>query len=364
MQDWTIVGFVVVSLLVVLGLLWMFRRRGRRAIERPVPPVSRGDAVVREEKDVPPSVEPELVPPQPAPVALDDRLSRTRGALSTALGRLFGRGGASQFSSAEWEEAEEGLLSADVGLTTSQSIVGAARESAARSNGTGLKELLRAECVRIFDAVPVASPVAAKPLVISIVGINGVGKTTTIGKLASRFVSEGKSVLLGAGDTFRAGAISQLKVWADRAGTQFVAGKEGGDPGAVAYDAVSAAKARGLDVVIIDTAGRLHTKVNLMDELKKVHKVMKKVIPEAPHETWLVLDGTLGQNSVRQAKEFRDALELTGVVITKLDGTAKGGAALSVAGELRLPIRFIGVGESVEDLIPFEPSRFVDAILS
>ena len=168
---------------------------------------------------------------------------------------------------------------------------------------------------------------------------------------------------MGAVDTFRAGAISQLKVWADRTGAQFVTGREGADPGAVAFDSVTAAKARGLDVVLLDTAGRLHTKANLMEELKKIHRVVKKVIPEAPHETWLVIDGTLGQNSVIQAKEFQKAIPLTGVIITKLDGTAKGGAVLAIAAELKLPIRYIGIGESVEDLTPFEPKAFVDAIL-
>ena len=202
-----------------------------------------------------------------------------------------------------------------------------------------------------------------KPYVISIVGVNGAGKTTTIGKLAHRFTSGGKTVLIGACDTFRAAAISQLKVWADRAGTQFVTGREGADPGAVAFDSVTAGKARNLDVVLLDTAGRLHTKTNLMDELKKVDRVIKKVIPEAPHETWLVLDGTTGQNALQQAREFQKILALTGVVITKLDGTAKGGAILAVASELKLPIKFIGIGEAIEDLIPFEPRPFIQAIL-
>lgn len=380
MLDWVTLAILSLVVLVVLGaLVWAAVARSRRVAREqprsselapPATPPPESVAPVEEHLELPEPVEvapapPVEAPPAVAPVALEQRLSRTRGALATALGRLFGKGGASRFTSEEWDEAEEGLLAADVGLGTAQAIVGAAKERAKGSNGTGLKDLLKEECIRLFESVPsVPVPLDKKPYVISIVGVNGVGKTTTIGKLASRFAGEGRSVLLAAGDTFRAGAISQLKVWAERSGSQFVAGREGGDPGAVAFDALTAAKARGVEVVLVDTAGRLHTKVNLMDELKKVHKVMKKVIPDAPHQTWLVLDGTLGQNSLRQAREFQSALELSGIILTKLDGTAKGGAALAVASEMKLPIRYIGVGEGVEDLVPFEPSRFVSAILA
>ncbi|MBY0369922.1 signal recognition particle-docking protein FtsY, partial [bacterium] len=175
---------------------------------------------------------------------------------------------------------------------------------------------------------------------------------------------DGKKVLLGACDTFRAAAVEQLRVWAERSGTEFVAGREGADPGATAFDAISAGKSRGMDVVLLDTAGRLHTKTHLMDELKRVHKVMQKVIPDAPHEIWMVVDGTLGQNSLAQAKQFHEALGLTGVVVTKLDGTAKGGAVLSLVSELNIPVRFIGVGEKATDLLPFEPKAFAKALLS
>jgi fused signal recognition particle receptor len=195
------------------------------------------------------------------------------------------------------------------------------------------------------------------------VGVNGVGKTTTVGKLSAYFSGQGRTVLLGAVDTFRAGAIAQLKVWAERTGSQFVTGREQADPGAVAFDAVTAGKSRGVDVVLLDTAGRLHTKDNLMEELKKIHRVVKKVIPDAPHERWLVLDGTAGQNSVRQAQEFHEALGLTGIIVTKLDGTAKGGVVFSIASDLKLPIRFIGVGEAQEDLISFAPKPYVEALL-
>ena len=202
-----------------------------------------------------------------------------------------------------------------------------------------------------------------KPLVVLMVGVNGSGKTTTIGKLAQRWKQEGKKVLLAAGDTFRAAAINQLQVWADRAGINCISQKSGADPSAVAYDAVQAAVARGVDVVLIDTAGRLQTNQNLMEELKKVKRVIGKVLPGAPHETLLVLDATLGQNSISQAKLFHETLELDGFVMTKLDGTAKGGVLFNLSGELKLPIYFIGVGEKAEDLQEFDPERFVEALI-
>lgn len=264
-----------------------------------------------------------------------------------------------------WDALEEILLEGDVGAPTTTFLVEKAK--ARCGEGAALeKDLLKEEMSRILSPAPKTVEELLDlnhPLVIAVVGINGAGKTTTIGKLAHHFSSKGKKVLLGAGDTFRAGAIAQLKTWAERAQVDFVTGREGADPGAVCFDAVSAGKARGSDVVILDTAGRLHTKSNLMDELKKVQKVIKKVIPEAPHEIWLVLDGTLGQNSIAQAKEFQQALGLTGLVITKLDGTAKGGAIFPISRELNLPVRFVGVGESQDALLPFHASQFVEAIL-
>jgi fused signal recognition particle receptor len=260
---------------------------------------------------------------------------------------------------------EETLLEGDLGAATTEFLLGQVRKSTGSSGATP-KEVLAREMVGLLKAPDLTIEALFEknqPLVISIVGINGAGKTTTIGKLAGYFKGSGKKVLLGAGDTFRAGAIAQLKTWADRVGVDFVTGREGADPGAVAFDSVAAAKARGMDVVLLDTAGRLHTKSNLMEELKKIHKVVKKVIPEAPHETWLVLDGTLGQNSLNQAKEFQQSLGLTGLIVTKMDGTAKGGALFPVSRELSLPVRFVGVGEAVEDLIPFDPEKFVQAIL-
>jgi fused signal recognition particle receptor len=202
------------------------------------------------------------------------------------------------------------------------------------------------------------------PRVVLILGVNGAGKTTTIGKLAAQLKAQGKSVLLGAGDTFRAAAADQLEVWADRAGVPIVTGPDGGDPSSVLFDAVKKASADGIDVVLCDTAGRLHTKTNLMEELKKVHRSLAKACPGAPHETILVLDGTVGQNAIAQAKQFGEASPLTGIILTKLDGTAKGGVVLGIVDELKVPIRYIGVGEKIDDLRHFVPDDFVAALFS
>lgn len=271
---------------------------------------------------------------------------------------------ASQEKFTELEGLEESLLMSDMGSSMAQHLIQKAVASSGEvSNGVGkavkseMKQLLSVNHKSIEELCK-----THHPLVISVVGINGAGKTTTIGKLAHQLSLRGKKVLLGAADTFRAGAIGQLKTWAERSGAEFVTGREGADPGAVAFDAVTAAKARGTDVVLIDTAGRLHTKSNLMDELKKIHKVIKKVEPTAPHETWLVVDGTLGQNSINQAREFQECLGLTGLVLTKMDGTAKGGAIFPITQELSLPVVFMGVGEGLEDLVPFDAEQFVEAL--
>ncbi len=355
---WLAVGIGGVA---VFCLVFWFRGRSKKqtTVGR-----AESEAVFVSRKDEPAA---RVAPAPPKEKPLRDRLSQTRGAFVDRLGGLFGRSSVSELQNAEWQQIEETLLAGDVGVVTTKKLLAQMRSRLKQGNGIGLKELLREESEGLLSGLPhgfLSSCASAKPLVMSIVGVNGAGKTTTIGKLASRFSSDGKTVLMGAGDTFRAAAIQQLKVWADRVGCQFVAGKEGGDPGAVAFDAVSAGKARGVDVVLLDTAGRLHTKSNLMDELKKVHRVVKKVIPDAPHETWIVVDGTNGQNAVHQVREFHSALSLTGVIVTKLDGTARGGAIFSIANELRLPIKFIGVGESVADLLPFDPKAFVEAILN
>lgn len=296
---------------------------------------------------------------------LSEKLQKTRDLLFGRVQEIINKTGLDATEGKEWDKIEESLLEGDVGAKTTAFLLERVKSRADIHQKT-TKELIQNEMVSLLSiAHPELDTLLAqhKPLVISIVGINGAGKTTTIGKLAQYFNQRSKTVLLGAGDTFRAGAIAQLKMWADKAGADFVTGREGADPGAVAFDAVAAGKARNKDVVILDTAGRLHTKSNLMEELKKIHKVVKKVIPDAPHETWLVLDGTLGQNSLVQAKEFKETLGVTGVIVTKLDGTAKGGALLAVTKELSLPVRFVGVGESAEDLLPFQPESFVQAIL-
>jgi len=266
------------------------------------------------------------------------------------------------------DELEETLLIADVGMKTTTFILEDLKKDVAqnriRENDEVLKHL-KGRMIKVLsqNTKPIQFS-TNKPLVILMVGINGSGKTTTIGKLAQKWKKEGKKVLLAAGDTFRAAAIDQLQVWADRADINCISQKSGADPSAVAYDAVQAAIARNMDVVLIDTAGRLQTNQNLMEELKKVKRVIGKVLLGAPHETLLVLDATLGQNSISQAKHFHEALELDGFVMTKLDGTAKGGVLLNLSGELNLPIHFIGVGEKAEDLQVFDSKSFVDALIS
>lgn len=264
---------------------------------------------------------------------------------------------------------EEGLLGADVGAELTGQLI-ATLERRVRDekirNVDVLTNAVREETRRLIpfrDAEGIRTE-SASPFVILVVGVNGTGKTTTIAKLAQRWKSEGKSVLLGAADTFRAAAIDQLQLWADRTGVPMVKHKTGSDPAAVAHDTVAAAKARGTDVVIIDTAGRLHNKSHLMQELAKIRRVIEKELPGAPHETLLVIDGTTGQNGVNQARAFLEAAQITGLVVTKLDGTAKGGVILSIMRQFEIPVKFVGVGEAAEDLLPFEPSAFVDALFA
>jgi fused signal recognition particle receptor len=262
---------------------------------------------------------------------------------------------------------EEGLLGADVGAELTMSLVDRMEQRVRDERITSMdrfSQVLREE-TRALVPQRAMSPIdvtRAKPFVILVVGVNGTGKTTTIAKLATRFKNEGRSVILGAADTFRAAAIEQLQMWADRVGVPMVKHKAGSDPGAVAHDTVTAAKARNADVVLIDTAGRLHNKSHLMEELSKVRRVIEKEMPGAPHETLLVLDGTTGQNGVSQAGAFLEAAKLTGMVVTKLDGTAKGGVILSIMRQFEIPVKFIGVGEGADDLIPFDPSAYVDTL--
>lgn len=264
------------------------------------------------------------------------------------------------------EELEYTLITADLGVRTVQDILERIRQRVDRkmaSDASEIRGLIREHILELLSAseTPIRM-VTTPPAVVMLVGINGAGKTTTIGKLANRFIGEGRKVLLCAADTFRAAAIEQLEVWAQRAGVDMVRQKTGSDPSAVVFDALQAAKARGVDYVIVDTAGRLHTKENLMAELEKMRRTAQRVVPGAPHEVWLVLDATTGQNGLEQARKFTESAGVTGVVLTKLDGTAKGGVVVAIARELSLPIRFVGVGEKIGDLLPFEPEQFVESL--
>ena len=269
------------------------------------------------------------------------------------------------------DQLEEILIAADVGLDATAAIVEGIRKRVKEeryASSRELEALLKDEIERQFSANGSSANAATsqedpqKPLVIMVVGINGVGKTTSIGKLAHRYVSDGKTVIIAAADTFRAAANEQLDIWAKRAGAEMVQQRHGSDPAAVAFDAVKAASARGSDVVIIDTAGRLHTKVNLMEELKKIKRVIQKLNPAAPHEVLLVIDASTGQNGMQQAKHFGSAVGVTGLVLTKLDGTAKGGIVLAITREMNIPVKYVGLGEKIDDLQPFDKHAFVDAM--
>lgn len=293
---------------------------------------------------------------------------RTRRGLFGRIGGLFQR---ADFDESLYDELEEILVGSDVGLETSEAIIAAVREEVRRAGvkqATEVREILREELIAILEQPRREPPAWAHPdapelLILLVVGVNGAGKTTSIAKMAHAFKRDGANVILGAADTFRAAAIDQLKVWGDRVGVRVIAHKPGSDPGAVVFDTVSAAEAGRADIVIVDTAGRLHTKTNLMEELKKIDRIVQRNHPDAPHETLLVLDATTGQNGLMQARTFTDAVGVTGIVLAKLDGTAKGGIAFAIAHELDLPVRFIGTGERMEDLAPFDAREFVDSLL-
>ena len=263
------------------------------------------------------------------------------------------------------EELEEALILSDVGASTSAKIVAEVEKRAKlrkTTTASELRDLLREVLTdNMLDNQPL--DVSGRPAVILVIGVNGVGKTTSIGKLAARYVSEGKKVMLSAADTFRAAAADQLEIWAKRAGADIVRHGEGADPAAVVFDSISAAKARGSDIIIVDTAGRLHNKANLMNELAKIDRVISRELPDASRETLLVLDATTGQNAVHQAEEFNKAAELTGIILTKLDGTAKGGIVIAISAGLGVPVKLVGVGEGIDDLIDFDRAAFLEAIL-
>jgi fused signal recognition particle receptor len=288
---------------------------------------------------------------------LRDSLSKSRRALT---GELAAAATFDPGDDADWERLEEALIAGDVGVRATAELV---RRLEARGELADLNAALAEEVAELFGEPPVLD-VAHEPAVILVVGVNGTGKTTTIGKLSARLAEHGRSVVVAAADTYRAAAEEQLEIWAQRAGADFVGSERGADPAAVAYDAVEAAVARGRDLVVVDTAGRLHTQTNLMEELAKVRRVLAGRLDGAPHETLLVVDATTGQNGVQQARLFGEAVGVTGVVLTKLDGSAKGGVAIPIAYELGLPVKLVGVGEALEDLQPFDPGDYAQALIA
>ncbi len=266
-----------------------------------------------------------------------------------------------------FDELEEVLITADLGVNTSMEIIEKLRETAEEKklkDSCELKKELNQIMRDILTEGDNSVSLYGTPAVIMVIGVNGVGKTTSVGKLANLYKNQGKSVLIAAADTFRAAAIDQLQIWADRADVQIIKQQEGSDPAAVVFDAVNAAKARNIDVLLCDTAGRLHNKKNLMQELKKIYKILDRELPDSSKEILLVLDATTGQNAVRQAEEFREAANITGIILTKLDGTAKGGIVLAIKNDYGIPVKFVGVGEKIDDLEPFDPNEFADAIIS
>lgn len=350
MAEWW--WLVVIVVVVVAG--FVARRWSRPAL--PAPPEPPAIPVARPDPEA----------PRPAAPTLAERfaraLARTREAVAGSFAAVFRR---ERMDAGAWDALEEALLRADVGAKTSRSLVEELRAAAppgapASALADALVQRVR---VRLEALAAPLSAVERGPLVILVVGVNGSGKTTTIGKLAHRYREAGKSVVLGAGDTFRAGAIDQLKVWGERAGVPVVAHQEGADPAAVCHDAVQSALARGTEVVILDTAGRLQAHQPLMEELAKVRRVVGKLVPGAPHEVLLVLDGTMGQNALSQARSFGKVAGVTGIVLTKLDGTAKGGVVLAIGDELGLPVKLVGLGEKLDDLRDFDAAAFASALI-
>ncbi len=289
-------------------------------------------------------------------------LEKTR---KVTFGRIANFLGTSDLDDETWEDLEALLIQADMGVETTLEVIDSLREKVHEKGLTQTDELTQAlkEELVVRLAQPEYPELSTKPVVILLVGVNGSGKTTSAAKLAYRYKEDGKKVLLVAADTYRAAAIDQLRVWAERADVPMVAGQPGGDPGAAAYDGISAAISRNVDIVLIDTAGRLHTRYNLMEEIKKVHRVSGKACPGAPHATWLVLDATTGQNALQQAKSFQEAVEINGIILAKLDSSAKGGMAFAIKAQLGLPILYAGLGEGLNDLRRFDPEAFVDGVV-
>jgi len=380
---------VIVALVLLLGAgAFFFSRRGRVVEPAPTPrqvsdAASSGTATLERPADLEPAVtdaelgadvdveaEPDLVEvepepePEPAkPPSFRERLSKARNTVAGYFGSVLSRG---DINAETWEELEEALILADVGVPTTMALLDRVRTRVDDNKITepqAMMDILKEELVVEAGGHDIALKAEADPAIWLFVGVNGVGKTTTIGKLAKREVDAGRNVVLGAGDTFRAAAAEQLQTWAERADAGFIRGAEGADPGSVVFDAVEHAAANGADLVLADTAGRLHTKSNLMEELKKVRRVAEKG-DGVVTEVLLVLDATTGQNGLVQAKQFTDAVDVTGVVLTKLDGSAKGGIVLAIQSELGIPVKLVGLGEGIEDLVEFDPDQFVDALFA
>jgi fused signal recognition particle receptor len=296
---------------------------------------------------------------------LEHSLTRTRQSFFGRIGGLFGAG---EVTDELWDELEELLIQADVGVNTTVALVEEVRDRVRRERvreAAGMFAILKEEMVQAFPANGLPTLPAAPDLaLVLVVGVNGVGKTTSIAKLGRFYQDQGRQVALAASDTFRAAAIEQLQIWGERLDAPVIAGRPGGDPGAVVFDAITSCRARGRDLLIVDTAGRLHTKFNLMEELKKIRRVIEKQMPDGPHATLLVIDATTGQNALAQAEHFMRAVDVTGVVLAKLDGTARGGMAFAIARELGLPIQFVGTGETLDDLAPFDAVAYVEALFA
>jgi fused signal recognition particle receptor len=372
--------FLILAVLVVafgIGVVIVSRRNAARTTpptarpSRPAAPPPRaegeaGSTLVEERPAEPVGVEPEVAPAPARPASLRDRLAKARLAFTGAFAGVLGRSGITEES---FEDLEEALLRADVGVGVATELVDGLRAKVASKEITepqALLDELEAEMVSRLEGADRSLTFEPgepdSPNVWMFVGVNGVGKTTTIGKLSNQQIRQGRTVLMAAGDTFRAAAAEQLTTWAERSGAEIVRGAEGGDPSAVVYDGVERASARNIDLVMADTAGRLHTKSNLMEELKKVRRVAEKGKGRVT-ETLLVIDATTGQNGLTQAREFGDATDVTGVVLTKLDGSAKGGIVFAIETELGIPVKLVGIGETIEDLIPFDPAEFVAALV-
>ncbi len=289
-------------------------------------------------------------------------LQKTRLSMAGAIDTVLH--GVNEITDEMFDDLEEILVMGDVGVTTATEIIDRLRAKVAKDNlrnGQQVRKAIKEIVAELLDGGEQMEMITM-PSIILVIGVNGVGKTTTIGKMAALYKSQGKKVILGAADTFRAAAIDQLEIWADRAGVDIVKHKEGADPAAVVFDTINAGKARNADIIIIDTAGRLHNKKNLMEELAKIYRVIDRQLPYADREILLVLDATTGQNAVNQAKEFKEVAEITGIILTKLDGTAKGGVVLSIKNDLKVPVKFIGVGEGIDDLRPFNPQAFAEGL--